>query len=107
MLARIVFYLQIPELEKDIEKKESFRTAFLKVLNIPGYLPFCAYCFLLTLFTGACPQIFNLIEKDVLLWSKVEIVFIGNLLVAGALIGFFLGGRMIDRFGTKYVFPLL
>jgi len=40
----------------------------------------------------------------VLLWSKVEIVFIGNLLVAGALAGFFLGGRMIDRFGTKYVF---
>ena len=39
-----------------------------------------------------------------LLWSKVEIVFIGNLLVVGALAGFFLGGRMIDRFGTKYVF---
>jgi len=104
MLARMVFYLQIPELEKCIVKKESFRTSFLKVLNIPRYLPFCAYCFLLTLFTGACPQIFNLIEKDVLLWSKVEIVFIGNLLIAGALAGFFLGGRMIDRFGTKYVF---
>ena len=104
MLARMVFYLQIPELEKCIVKKESFRTSFLKVLNIPRYLPFCAYCFLLTLFTGACPQIFNLIEKDVLLWSKVEIVFFGNLLVAGALAGFFIGGRMIDRFGTKYVF---
>ena len=104
MLLKIFSYQQIPELDKSTVKKESFRISFLKVLNIPGYLPFCAYCFLLTLFTGACPQIFNLIEKDLLLWSTVEIVFIGNLLVAGALIGFFLGGRMIDRFGTKYVF---
>ena len=31
-------------------------------------------------------------------------VFIGNLLVVGALVGFILGGRMVDRFGTKYVF---
>ena len=76
----------------------------MKVLAIPEYLSFCAYCFLLTLFTGACPQIFNLIEKDVLHLTKVEIVFVGNLLVVGALAGFILGGRMVDRFGTKYVF---
>ena len=31
-------------------------------------------------------------------------VFIGNLLVVGALAGFILGGRLVDRFGTKYVF---
>jgi len=73
MLLRMFFYQQIPELDKSPVKKESFRISCLKVLNIPGYLPFCAYCFLLTLFTGACPQIFNLIEKDVLLWSKRSI----------------------------------
>jgi MFS family permease len=104
LAVRIFFYQRIPELEKVLPKKETFRKSFLKVLAIPEYLPFCAYCFLLTLFTGACPQIFNLIEKDVLDMSKVEIVFLGNLLVVGALAGFFLGGRMVDRFGTKYVF---
>ncbi|MBC8257729.1 MAG: MFS transporter [SAR324 cluster bacterium] len=104
MLIRMFFYQQIPELEKNFVKKETFKKSFMKVLTIPGYLSFCAYCFLLTLFTGACPQIFSLIEKDILLLSKVEIVFIGNLLIAGALSGFFLGGRLVDRFGTKYVF---
>jgi MFS family permease len=100
----MLFYQRIPELDKIQSKKETFRRSFSKVLAIQGYLPFCAYCFLLTLFTGACPQIFNLIEKDLLLLSKVEMVFIGNLLVVGALAGFILGGRLVDRFGTKYVF---
>ena len=104
MALRMIYYQRIPELDKIQPKKETFRKSFLKVLAIPEYLSFCAYCFLLTLFTGACPQIFNLIEKDVLHLSKVEMVFIGNLLVVGALAGFFLGGRLVDRFGTKYVF---
>ncbi len=89
MALRMVYYQRIPELDKIQPKRETFRKSFLKVLAIPEYLSFCAYCFLLTLFTGACPQIFNLIEKDVLHLSKVEMVFIGNLLVVGALAGFF------------------
>ncbi|MDE0792378.1 MAG: MFS transporter, partial [SAR324 cluster bacterium] len=64
MAVRIIYYQRIPELDKIKPKKEKFRKSFLKVLVIPEYLSFCAYCFLLTLFTGACPQIFNLIEKD-------------------------------------------
>ena len=31
-------------------------------------------------------------------------MFIGNLLIVGALAGFVLGGRMVDKLGTKYVF---
>ena len=76
----------------------------MKVLRIPGYLPFCAYCFLLMLFTGACPMIFSLMEKDVLGFSDDRIVLIGNLMALGGMLGFVLGGRMVDRFGTKYVF---
>jgi len=106
LAVRLIFYQRIPELEKKVSKKKTFRESFLKVLAIPEYLPFCAYCFLLTLFTGACPLIFNLIEKDVLQLTKVDIVFIGNLLIVGALAGFYLGGRMVDKFGTKYVFFL-
>jgi MFS family permease len=104
MAVRMIYYQRIPELDKIMPKKETFRKSFLKVLAIPEYLSFCAYCFLLALFTGACPQIFNLIEKDILHLSKVEMVFIGNLLFVGALAGFFLGGRMVDKIGTKYVF---
>jgi hypothetical protein len=104
MAVRIIFYQQIPELEKPVPAKESFLKTLMNVITIPDYISFCSYCFLLTFFTAACPQIFNLIEKDVLGFSKTEIVFIGNFLIIGALIGFVLGGRMVDKFGTKYVF---
>ncbi|MBS1255421.1 MAG: hypothetical protein MAG581_01222 [Deltaproteobacteria bacterium] len=104
MAVRIIFYQRIPELDKTVPPKESFRKTLMHVISIPDYLPFCAYCCLLTFFTGACPQIFNLIEKDVLNFSKAEIVFLGNLLIVGALAGFVLGGRMVDKLGTKYVF---
>ena len=56
------------------------------------------------LFTGACPMIFSLLEKDVLGFSDDRIVLIGNLMALGGMLGFVLGGRMVDRFGTKYVF---
>ena len=104
MAVRILFYQQIPELEKPVPPKESFLKTLMNVIAIPDYISFCSYCFLLTFFTSACPQIFNLIEKDVLSFSKTEIVFIGNLLIVGALAGFVLGGRMVDKLGTKYVF---
>jgi len=104
MAIRIVFYRRIPELDKRVNNKNSLFKTTLNVISIPEYLPFCAYCFLLTLFTGACPQIFNLIEIDVLKFSEAEIVFVGNLLILGSLAGFFIGGRMVDSIGTKYVF---
>ncbi len=33
------------------------------------------------------------------------IVFMGILLLIGSLTGFYVGGKMVDRLGTKYVFP--
>jgi len=104
MAFRIMFYQKIPELDKPAPPKQSFLKTLMNVISIPDYISFCSYCFLLTFFTAACPQIFNLIEKDVLNFSKTEIVFIGNLLIVGALVGFVLGGRMVDKLGTKYVF---
>ena len=104
LAVRILFYQRIPELEKPVPPKESFLKTLMNVIAIPDYISFCSYCFLLTLFTAACPQIFSLIEKDVLSFTKTEIVFIGNLLIVGALAGFVLGGRMVDKLGTKYVF---
>ena len=104
MAVRIFFYQQIPELDKPVPPKESFLKTLMNVIAIPDYISFCSYCFLLNFFTAACPQLFNLIEKDVLSFTKTEIVFIGNLLTVGALAGFVLGGRMVDKLGTKYVF---
>ena len=49
-------------------------------------------------------MIFSLLEKDVLGFSDDRIVLIGNLMALGGMLGFVLGGRMVDRFETKYVF---
>ena len=49
-------------------------------------------------------MIFSLLEKDILGFSDDRIVLIGNLMALGGMLGFVLGGRMLDRFGTKYVF---
>ena len=104
LVIRIPFFWNIPEVEKSRPSGTPFYNSLGMVLRIPGYLPFCAYCFLLTLFTGACPQIFSLLEKDVLQFSDDRIVLIGNLMAVGAMAGFVMGGRMVDRIGTKYVF---
>jgi len=104
LVIRLPFFWSIPEIEKSRPNEIPFIRSLGKVLRIPGYLPFCSYCFLLTLFTGACPQIFSLLEKDVLHFSDDRIVLIGNLVAVGAMVGFLMGGRMVDRLGTKHVF---
>ena len=107
LMVRIPIFWSIPEVEKSSPSKESFFQALMKVLRIPGYLPFCAYCFLLMLFTGACPMIFSLLEKDVLGFSDDQIVLIGNLMALGGMLRFVLGRRMVDRFGTNVCFSML
>ena len=50
MAIRILFYQQIPELEKPVTPKESLFKSLMNVIAIPDYISFCSYCFLLTLF---------------------------------------------------------
>jgi len=104
LLVRVFLYLKIPELEKNTASGTPFLPAIMKVARLPNYFPFCAYVFLLTLFTGSCPWVLGLLEKDVLSFSEDQIVLMGNLLAMGAVIGYFLGGKMVDRWGTKPVF---
>lgn len=72
--------------------------------HVPGYLPFSAYCFLLLLATGAWPVTLGLLEKDILSFSDDTIVFMGTMLFLGSMIGFYTGGKLVDRYGTKVVF---
>lgn len=101
---RILYYMKIPELDKPAPERTGFKTALINVVSIPNYLPFCSYTFLLTLFTGACPWIFGLLQKDVLNFTGSRIVLMGNLLFVGALMGYHFGGKVVDRWGTKVVF---
>ncbi len=103
---RTLLYSRIPELEPPRPTRAGLLPILLNVLRAPGYLPFCAYVFLLMLFVGCCPKILNLLEKDVLGFGDSTVVLMGTMLLVGQMCGFFLGGTLVDRVGTKAVFLL-
>lgn len=104
LILRIFFFTKIPEGEPLLRPQGGGRRSIMETLTLPRFLPFNAYVFLLTLFTAAAPMLFNVLEKEALGFSKDRIVFFGNLLLMGSLAGYFLGGRLVDRHGTKLVF---
>lgn len=101
---RMIFYFRIPEIENHEKPKQGIVSSLRHIIGIPNFMPFCSYIFLITLCTGSLPWIFSLLEKDVLGFEEGIIVLMGTLLLIGSLVGFYLGGKMVDRYGTKYVF---
>lgn len=104
LVVRIVVYLRIPELEPPTGGTPPFKAALAQTLRGPNYMSFCAYVFLLTLFTGSCPTFFGMVEKQVLELGDGQVAWMGNLMMIGSVTGFALGGRAVDRLGTKPVF---
>ena len=103
LVIRIPFYARLPELERS-GFSEHFFTTVVNALRRDGFTPFCAYIFLLALFTVGCPVLFGLIEKRVLGFGDNVIIWLGTLSMVGAILGFFAGGKLVDRWGTKPVF---
>lgn len=101
---RIHLYRKIPELESGTLSSQKIWTTLSAILRIPSYLPFCAYAFLLTLVIGSIPWVFGLLGKDALLFSDAQIFIMSNFGAVGAIFGFYFGGKMVDKFGTKPVF---
>ncbi|HYE07386.1 MAG TPA: MFS transporter [Planctomycetota bacterium] len=101
---RAVLYLGLPELVRSRVTPGGFARALAAAARTPGYLPFCAYVFLLTLFTAACPTLFALIEKESLQLSDNTVIWLGAALMTGSVAGAFAGGPAVDRFGMKSVF---
>lgn len=104
---RFFTYARIPELEREdgaAHRQRSFFGACAQVFRIPGFAPFNAYIFLITLFTAGVPIVFGLMQKDVFRFSEAQIMMTGNFYLAGTLAGCGVGGRAVDRFGTRWVF---
>ncbi len=105
-LLRYFTYARIPELETDpgkAEHRKTFRKALAFVLAVPGYIQFNSYVFLITLFTFAVPVVFGLMQKDVFGFSPAQITRMGTLFLAGSVAGCWLGGRLVDRHGVRFV----
>jgi MFS family permease len=99
-----VFYRKIPELKNERRSTHGLRKIFMEALRAEGYLPFCSYVFLLTLFTAIAPMIFALIECCVLKYGDGQVVWLANTTMVGGVAGYLFGGFGVDRWGTKNVF---
>jgi len=106
---RVPFYLRLPELERGPSNPidvASFVRVLLEVLRTDRYLPFCAYVFLLHLFTMGCPYLFGLVQKQTLGFGDDVVVSMGLVMMIGSLAGFALGGKAVDRWGTRPIFVM-
>ncbi len=104
---RYFTFSRIPELENaqgEANHRLSLRQALRVVLQNPGFAHFNGYVFLITLFSAGVPIVFGLMQKDVFGFDPARIMRMGNLFLAGTLAGCWLGGRTVDRFGTRAVF---
>lgn len=104
LMSGTLYNLRIPEVEGESPVDEGPMATLLRVMRTPGYLPFCAYVFLITTFTATLPAIFGLLERNALGMGDRMVVWLGNSGMLGCVLGFFLGGRAVDRWGTKVVF---
>ena len=104
LAGRLIIYIRLPELEPIAPTHCGFRPALLNILRNPGYLPFSMYCFIIAFLTGSLPGLLGLLEKQVLHFNDSELVLMGNLLAGGMIIGFLLGGKSVDRVGSRPVF---
>jgi len=98
------FYSRIPELEREQCSTRNLPAALRTIAQAPGYLPFCAYIFIIYLFVGGCPLLFGLIEKRTLLMGDGPVVLLANITMIGSVLGFYIGGKAVDRIGTKPIF---
>jgi len=101
---RIMLFLRIAEPARPAPPAAGFMRSIMETMRSAGYAPFSAYVFLLALCTGAVPFVLGLLEKHALHFGDNQVVWMGNLIMVGSLIGFALGGKATDRWGTKPVF---
>ncbi len=104
---RYFTYARIPELENvrgESDHRQPLLKALRTVLAVPGYIQFNGYIFLITLFTAAVPTIFGLMQKDIFGFTPAQISLVGTWFLVGSMVGCWLGGRMVDRHGVRFVF---
>ncbi|MBL4702381.1 MAG: MFS transporter [Phycisphaeraceae bacterium] len=104
LMLRIWIYSLIPDLTEPHPKGMSFKKAIDHIMHVDGFASFVAYVFLLSLFTAGAPMLFALIEKKVLGMGDNQVLWLGNLQMFGSVVGFYIGGKLVDRLGTKPVF---
>ncbi|MFT5466567.1 MAG: MFS family permease [Verrucomicrobiales bacterium] len=107
-IARWFTYRRIPELEPPEAKPDrpSFRHVFSEVIRVKNLAGFSSYVFLLVLFTAGAAALFAMIESRVLAFTETQVILLTNITLIGSMTGLFIGGRVVDRWGTRFVFAI-
>jgi len=103
-LFRGVFYRAIPDITAPARERTGLLASMIELGGAREYVAFGSYVFLLTMFTAVCPSLFALVERVAINLSQSTIIMLANAGMIGAIIGFWLGGIAVDRYGTKHVF---
>ncbi|MFH1007536.1 MAG: MFS transporter [Candidatus Latescibacterota bacterium] len=103
-IGRLLLYRGIPEVEGPTAHRVGVRTSLVDIFRLEGFASFSCYLFLLTLFTANSGVLLGLIEKKILFYGDGLVVWMANLSMIGSLLGFLIGGWIVDRVGTKSVF---
>lgn len=103
-LLRLFTYRRIPVLVEWSTTQEGLLRIVRRLIAQPDYLAFGSYLFLLHSCIGACVWIFGLLQKRTLGFSDGALLLMGILGAIGSMGGFFLGGRLVDRYGCRSVF---
>lgn len=104
MFIRLYYYMQIPELETDRPPIQNIPAVVMSILRSPGIMSFGSYIFLRSLVATGAPALFALLEKNVLGFGDNQVAWVGTLFMVGAIPGYWLGGRMVDRYSPRPVF---
>jgi MFS family permease len=105
-LLRLACLRRVPELDVPEPPGTRLLDEVMSAARAPGYAPFCCYVFLLTLFTANIATVLALVVREAAGFGDRAVVWMGNALMIGSVIGCFVGGRLVDRVGTKPVFLL-
>lgn len=103
MIVRMIFLKRIPE-KPPKPNTGKLGQCLIEVLSNRPLMGFGIYLFWLYFFAGATIPVAVLMAKVRLNLSNDFLVLLSSCMMMGAIVGFFLGGRVVDKRGTKSVF---
>jgi predicted MFS family arabinose efflux permease len=103
VIGRVVFMSRVPEVprKRDIP---SLREQLGRVLSNPGLRRFSAYVFVLYLFSSATVPLAFVFARLELGVPDNYLVLLSACMDSGSILGYYIGGRMVDRYNTRTVF---
>lgn len=105
VLMRSIPYLMIPERPDSVEAHRStLLKSVMTLMKCRTYRNFVFYLFIFYFLTGSFASLSKMLQIDVLKLEDSVVVGIGTITFVGSIVGFYLGGQIVDRLSTVKMF---